>query len=355
MLSRNYRHENLTLSFVLIIIIISQFMGKRKSIILFISLIAISLFLCISTFSLLANSSYKIENILSNFFLNMPICLIIGAIDYKVISILQKNNSKYSASHSVIIDFILTALLIGTLSIVVNYVLLLIFPGKFDILYQVLPMILWNSIIVLFIELFFYNKRQIENENKLNIIEKEKAIYQFEALKNQINPHFLFNSLNVLSSLAYQDAEKTNLFTKKLSNVYRYLLTTHDRPTVTLQEELQFVDSYLYLEQIRFGDTLQVFIENDKKHQDKAIIPASLQMLVENALKHNISTSKSPLIIYITINKGGVTVSNNIQLRSYVTKNGMGLNNLRKQYSLYDKEVLITEIKTNFIVKLPYI
>lgn len=191
----------------------------------------------------------------------MPICLIIGAIDYKVISILQKNNSKYSASHSVIIDFILTALLIGTLSIVVNYVLLLIFPGKFDILYQVLPMILWNSIIVLFIELFFYNKRQIENENKLNIIEKEKAIYQFEALKNQINPHFLFNSLNVLSSLAYQDAEKTNLFTKKLSNVYRYLLTTHDRPTVTLQEELQFVDSYLYLEQIRFGDTLQVFIE----------------------------------------------------------------------------------------------
>ena len=353
MLSRNYRHENLTLSFVLIIIIISQFMGKRKSIILFISLIAISLFLCISTFSLLANSSsYKIENILSNFFLNMPICLIIGAIDYKVISILQKNNSKYSASHSVIIDFIL---LIGTLSIVVNYVLLLIFPGKFDILYQVLPMILWNSIIVLFIELFFYNKRQIENENKLNIIEKEKAIYQFEALKNQINPHFLFNSLNVLSSLAYQDAEKTNLFTKKLSNVYRYLLTTHDRPTVTLQEELQFVDSYLYLEQIRFGDTLQVFIENDKKHQDKAIIPASLQMLVENALKHNISTSKSPLIIYITINKGGVTVSNNIQLRSYVTKNGMGLNNLRKQYSLYDKEVLITEIKTNFIVKLPYI
>ena len=327
-------------------------MGKRKSIILFISLIAISLFLCISTFSLLANSSsYKIENILSNFFLNMPICLIIGAIDYKVISILQKNNSKYSASHSVIIDFILTALLIGTLSIVVNYVLLLIFPGKFDILYQVLPMILWNSIIVLFIELFFYNKRQIENENKLNIIEKEKAIYQFEALKNQINPHFLFNSLNVLSSLAYQDAEKTNLFTKKLSNVYRYLLTTHDRPTVTLQEELQFVDSYLYLEQIRFGDTLQVFIEN----QDKAIIPASLQMLVENALKHNISTSKSPLIIYITINKGGVTVSNNIQLRSYVTKNGMGLNNLRKQYSLYDKEVLITEIKTNFIVKLPYI
>ena len=347
MLSRNYRHENLTLSFVLIIIIISQFMGKRKSIILFISLIAISLFLCISTFSLLANSSsYKIENILSNFFLNMPICLIIGAIDYKVISILQKNNSKYSASHSVIIDFILTALLIGTLSIVVNYVLLLIFPGKFDILYQVLPMILWNSIIVLFIELFFYNKRQIENE---------KAIYQFEALKNQINPHFLCNSLNVLSSLAYQDAEKTNLFTKKLSNVYRYLLTTHDRPTVTLQEELQFVDSYLYLEQIRFGDTLQVFIENDKKHQDKAIIPASLQMLVENALKHNISTSKSPLIIYITINKGGVTVSNNIQLRSYVTKNGMGLNNLRKQYSLYDKEVLITEIKTNFIVKLPYI
>ena len=275
-LSRSYRHEDLTLSLVLIIIILSQFMGKRKSIILFILLIAISLFLCISTFSLLANSSsYKIGNVLSNFFLNMPMCLIIGVIDYKVISILQKHNSKQSASQSIIIDFILTAILIATLSIVVNYVVLLILPGKFDILYQALPMVLWNSIIVLFIELFFYNKRQIENENKLNIIEKEKALYQFEALKNQINPHFLFNSLNVLSSLAYQDAETTNLFTKKLSNVYRYLLTTHDRPTVMLQEELQFVDSYLYLEQIRFGDTLQIFIENDKKNQDKAIADVS--------------------------------------------------------------------------------
>lgn len=353
-LSRSYRHEDLTLSLVLIIIILSQFMGKRKSIILFILLIAISLFLCISTFSLLANSSsYKIGNVLSNFFLNMPMCLIIGVIDYKVISILQKHNSKQSASQSIIIDFILTAILIATLSIVVNYVVLLILPGKFDILYQALPMILWNSIIVLFIELFFYNKRQIENENKLNII--EKALYQFEALKNQINPHFLFNSLNVLSSLAYQDAETTNLFTKKLSNVYRYLLTTHDRPTVMLQEELQFVDSYLYLEQIRFGDTLQIFIENDKKNQDKAIIPASLQMLVENALKHNISTSKSPLIINISINENGITVSNNIQLRSYVIKNGMGLNNLKKQYSLYNKEVLITETDVDFIVKLPYI
>ena len=355
-LSRNYKHEDLTLSLILIIIILSQFMGKRRSIILFILLIAISLFLCISTFSLLANSSsYKIENVLSNFFLNMPICLIIGGIDYKVISILQKYNSKHSASQSIIIDFVLTAILIATLSIVVNYVVLLILPGKFDILYQVLPMVLWNSIIVLFIELFFYDKRQIENENKLNVIEKEKALYQFEALKNQINPHFLFNSLNVLSSLAYQDAEATNLFTKKLSNVYRYLLTTHDRPTVMLQEELQFVDSYLYLEQIRFGDTLQIFIENDKKNQDKSIIPASLQMLIENALKHNISTSKSPLIINISINENGITVSNNIQLRSYVIKNGMGLNNLKKQYFLYNKEVLITETDVDFIVKLPYI
>lgn len=102
--------------------------------------------------------------------------------------------------------------------------------------------------VVSLIEIFLYHKSQLENEMKLNIAEKEKAVYQFETLKNQINPHFLFNSLNVLSSLAYQDAEKANLFAKKLSSVYRYLLATHERETVTLQEEMQFVDSYLYLE-----------------------------------------------------------------------------------------------------------
>lgn len=215
--------------------------------------------------------------------------------------------------------------------------------------------ILLNCMVVSIIEIFLYHKSQLENEMKLNIAEKEKAVYQFEALKNQINPHFLFNSLNVLSYLAYQDAEKANLFAKKLSNVYRYLLVTHERETVTLQEEMQFVDSYLYLEKIRFGDTLQIHIEYNEESQDKAVFPASLQMLVENAIKHNISTSKSPLTVHIKIDTSGITVSNNLQLRNYVIRNGMGLNNLKKQYLLHKQEIDIIKTGTNFMVKLPFV
>lgn len=175
----------------------------------------------------------------------------------------------------------------------------------------------WNWLVVLQIEIFYFHLKQVQ-------LEKEKNVYQFEALKNQINPHFLFNCLNVLSSLAYQNAEKTNLFAKKLSNVYRYLLCTHERPTVALAEELSFVDSYLFLEKIRHGDTLQIHLENDGTHQHLKLIPANIQLLVENAIKHNISTPQSPLHIRITVDRAGVTVANNLQLRNYVTKKRYG-------------------------------
>ncbi len=116
---------------------------------------------------------------------------------------------------------------------------------------------------------------------------------------------------------------------KKIASVYRYLLTTRDRQTVDIEEELQFVEAYFYLEHIRFGEALQVSVSDDGTHNHKAIIPASLQILVENAVKHNISTQKSPLSIHINIDENGVKVSNNLQLRSYVTQNGVGLENLR--------------------------
>ena len=149
---------------------------------------------------------------------------------------------------------------------------------------------------------------------------------------------------NVLASLAYQDAEKTNLFVKKLAEVYRYLLTTHDRQTVSLEEELQFTEAYLYLENIRFGEVLQVCLR------------ASLQMLVENAIKHNTATMKSPLIIHIVIGQEGINVSNNLQLRSYVrTKNGMGLANLRNQYTLHGKELVIKKTEREFMVEMPFL
>ena len=171
-----------------------------------------------------------------------------------------------------------------------------------------------------------------------------------------MRPHFLFNSLNVIASLAYQDADMTNLFAKKLAEVYRYLLTTHDRQTVSLEEELRFTEAYLYLEKIRFGEALQVIISSDGMQNHHAVIPASLQMTVENAIKHNTATTKSPLIINIVISKEGIIVSNNLQLRTCVgTKNGMGLVNLRKQYSLHGRKLTVRRTTTEFVIQIPYV
>lgn len=249
----------------------------------------------------------------------------------------------------------LTTALAVLLTYILNFLLMGGHGNFWHILRSSLPVVPWNWIIVLQIEIFFYSLQRSEMEKQMAVIEKEKALYQFEVLKNQINPHFLFNSLNVLASLAYQDTEKTNRFAKKLSTVYRYLLTTHGRATVTVQEELSFVESYLYLEHIRFGDALHVEIEDDLRNHHCLVIPASIQMLVENALKHNISTKKSPLIVHISIGNERITVRNNLQLRNYVASNGAGLKNLQRQYALYGTLVEILKDEKEFVVKLPFV
>lgn len=254
-----------------------------------------------------------------------------------------------------LVDIVLTTALAVLLTYILNFLLMGGHGNFWHILRSSLPVVPWNWIIVLQIEIFFYSLQRSEMEKQMAVIEKEKALYQFEVLKNQINPHFLFNSLNVLASLAYQDTEKTNRFAKKLSAVYRYLLTTHGRATVTVQEELSFVESYLYLEHIRFGDALHVEIEDDLRNHHCLVIPASIQMLVENALKHNISTKKSPLIVHISIGNEGITVRNNLQLRNYVASNGAGLKNLQRQYALYGTLVEILKDEKEFVVKLPFV
>ena len=174
-------------------------------------------------------------------------------------------------------------------------------------------------------------------------------------LKNQVNPHFLFNSLNTLASLAYTNADKTNFFAKKLSIVYRYLLTTSEKPSVTLAEEMTFVETYFQLEKIRFGESLQLRIKILTETQCKSVIPTSIQMLVENEIKHNINTDQSPLVIEITSSGNTITVSNNYQPRQNVKSNRMGLRNLRQQYFLKGKAIHIEQSESTFAVTLQFI
>lgn len=329
-------------------------MRHKKYIFLFILTVSVSLLVIGSVYNVISGKPWY-ANFLVQFFLNLPLCIGLGFIDFGVISLIHKRLKQCNHAVMILVDIALTTALAVLLTYILNLLLIGGHGNFWHILKSSLPVVPWNWIIVLQIEIFFYSLQRSEMEKQLAIIEKEKALYQFEVLKNQINPHFLFNSLNVLASLAYQDAEKTNRFAKKLSTVYRYLLTTNGRATVTVQEELSFVEPYLYLEQIRFGDALHVEIEDDLRNHHRLVIPASIQMLVENALKHNTSTRKSPLIVRISIGDEGITVRNNLQLRNYVTSNGTGLKNLQRQYALYGTQVEILKDEKEFVARLPFV
>lgn len=327
--------------------------GKAVFLFLFLSVLILSI--CFCSFGIVAGNGYlQWHIIIRNLIANVPAFLLMSWLDYLILT----RSRCFRDTLERFILWLLTATLSVPLSLcLIIYATWTICHFPFDFLSSILPGILCNAIIVLLISVYLYGKHQMETQRHLAQIEREKIRYQFEALKNQINPHFLFNSLNVLASLAYQDAEKANLFAKKLAEVYRYLLTTHNRKTVSLAEEVRFTEAYLYLEDIRFGEALQVCIsgDTDMERQTK-VIPASLQMLVENAIKHNIATPVSPLFIRIMIKEEGITVTNNLQLRTYTaTKNGMGLANLRKQFAMHGKELTIKKTEEKFVAIIPFL
>lgn len=189
----------------------------------------------------------------------------------------------------------------------------------------------------------------------LEKVKRDQLASQFESLKSQINPHFLFNSLNALSSLVYDDQKKAVSFIRKLSDVYRYVLDQNEKEVVPLSEELKFVESYIYLQKIRFGENLNVNIKIDERSMDKVVPPLSVQLLVENAIKHNIVSSLRPLTIDI-VNEGvlSLLIKNNLQEKKSKESTGIGLKNLQKRYDiLSDREVYIRKTKDFFTARIP--
>jgi len=185
--------------------------------------------------------------------------------------------------------------------------------------------------------------------------EKESIAAKYENLKGQINPHFLFNTLNVLTNLVYEDQDKAVKFIKQLSEVYRHVLDTREKELVTLEEERQFLESYLYLQRMRFGDKLKIRIQVDGV--ESLMPPLVLQMLIENAIKHNIVSEDDPLSISVYHQDHFIVVENNLQKRSVLAKesSGIGLENIQSRYKfLTDVPVEIIQ-SDKFIVKLPVI
>jgi LytS/YehU family sensor histidine kinase len=184
-------------------------------------------------------------------------------------------------------------------------------------------------------------------------IKREHISSQYEALKNQVNPHFLFNSLNALSSLVYDRPEKAVEFINRLSDVYRYVLDSKDKEVVSIEEELSFVNAYSFLLKARFEENIVIHIDVD--HPAGFIPPMSIQMLLENAVKHNEISDAHPMNIHISDKEEYIYVRNNLKLKEQRTDiSGIGLDNIKSRYSvLTDRTVHIERSKNEFIVGLP--
>ena len=212
--------------------------------------------------------------------------------------------------------------------------------------------LLINSIFVA--KAFFSQWKKVLQEKEE--LKRTSISAEFETLKSQINPHFLFNSLNTLTSLIEESPTTATNFIHKLSDVYRYVLNQKEKETVTLGEELEFIQAYIYLNQIRFGNNLRVHIHIPAECRNKSIATLSLQMLLENAIKHNIISAKHPLEINISANGSELHIRNNLQRKMNVESNGIGLNNIITRYGYLTKsQVEITETEEYFMVSLPLI
>jgi sensor histidine kinase YesM len=212
------------------------------------------------------------------------------------------------------------------------------------------------TVVAIYESIYFLNELRKSVEEK-EMLKRESLHAQLDALKTQVNPHFLFNNLNTLSSIIPEDPKKAVDFVQQLSKVYRHILEIQDEQSIPLIEELDVMRAYAFLLQTRFGENLDINIDVPDEKLQKKIVPLSLQILMENAIKHNIVSSDKPLKIDLFAKNGKLVVSNNLQKKNQVNEStGIGLENIRNRYRLLgNDQVEVTENGGNFTVSIPLI
>jgi hypothetical protein len=250
----------------------------------------------------------------------------------------------YSATAFVLVQMIMFKLMLGSL------------PD--NPVYWGLRSSYFAILISFFVSLIFVAVAFFQNwKNSLLEAERLKAemmVYKYEALQNQINPHFLFNSFNVLSDLVYEDQKKAVGFIRQLSQLFRYVLDSRDMELVPIKEELEFVKAYSYLLHSRFEDKLSIQLDF-KANDQEMIVPMTLQLLIENCVKHNEISASQPLRVEITRNGAYMKVENNLQLKPVEgDSKKTGLSNIRQQFKYFtDKGILVTKTDHTFSVEVP--
>lgn len=229
-----------------------------------------------------------------------------------------------------------------------------------EFLNQEKPVNYITSIVITFFVLlathaFYFYKVYNENRVKEQKIIAGTANAKFESLKSQIDPHFLFNSLNVLSSLIEENPDNAQRFTTSLSKIYRYVLEQKDKELVSVDEELRFAKTYMNLLKMRFENSLFYELPTEEINPEAKVVPLSLQLLLENTVKHNIVSERKPLHIRISIKNNYLVVENDFQKKEVLQdRKGVGLENIVNRYGIItDRKILIEQNEKIFAVKIP--
>ncbi|MGS2740971.1 sensor histidine kinase [Sinomicrobium sp. M5D2P17] len=229
------------------------------------------------------------------------------------------------------------------------------FTGYKQLLMKIFREMLLGGLVAFVVYYLEILKEKQRNAIELEQLKQKQLEANISSLKEQLSPHFLFNSLNTLKSLIRQDPEASEDFVVKLSEVYRFLLMHWEDQTVSITEELGFIKAYSYLLKSRFGENFQVHIHIPEPQQKNLIPPLTLQLLIENAVKHNIVSRSNPLTISITSIKTHLIISNNFQPKNSIESSGnVGLSNINKRYLLLAGEgIQIQKQNSVFTVKIP--
>lgn len=303
------------------------------------------------------------DTILKFFLENQLFSVFLYLVNQRVISyFLKKNGNNFWQLKTVFIAVVCGVLVTIITVGILRFFLLTSYYGltaqKFieseKVSYYYLPLIISAIAITIFYGVYYWKSKQ-EKKVKQSKIIAGAASAKFDALKNQLDPHFLFNSLNVLASLIEENPKQAQKFTTSLSKVYRYVLEQKNKELVPVEEELAFARTYMNLLEMRFEDSIVVDIPKRSSHSEYKVVPLSLQLLLENAVKHNQVTSSKKLHIKIYEDGNRLFVKNNIQEKQVIKKSsGVGLQNIKQRYGLLvDSEVRIENDGQYFQVGIP--
>lgn len=285
------------------------------------------------------------------------VILLTGSILNKYIPINERPEIRITTQ--VIISFVFSSIL-GS---VLNVVAIIYYDVNWELVFgQLNPTAhLFNLLIATVFNLLYFGNYYFtewkENLLKTEGLQREQAEVRYNALRNQLNPHFLFNALTSLNSLIFENQQLASDFLKQLSKVYRYTLQNQHNEVVALKKEIEFVEHYISLLKTRFGDAIDIKITIDQKSQERSIVPVTTQMMIENAVKHNVISSTKPLQIEFKTDDEYLIIQNTVNRKLQIeTSNKLGLKNLQALYQyLSPNPIQIIEKADLYTIKIPLI